>query len=135
MNDETKKKINIYIPILELINDFIVNIISLSIGKGELSDIINNLLEIYEHSKNEELLSYWIKYFEIEEKTFKGYLVSNNRVKGGQIGKYIPKIFSISMSDNIELELINNIIQYFLDKIPIEITKICNHLMNLFIIK
>ena len=50
-------------------------------------------------------------------------MTSKDRVKGAQIGKYISKILSISLQYNIEVELINKIIQYFIDKIPVDISK------------
>ena len=123
-NDETKQKLITYIPILKILNDNIINIISVSNEKDDLPKIVDNLIDIYKYSKNEELISYLIKYIEqIKENIFKGYLVSKDRVKGRQIGKYIAKIICLAIDSNIEKELANNIIQYYIDKIPIEITK------------
>ena len=124
INDKTKQKIIIYIPILKSLNDYIINIIAISKEKKELSFIINNIINIYEYFPNDEFISYLIEYIdEIKENIFKNYLVSKDRIKGKQIGKYISKIISISIDNNINIDLANNIIQYYIDKIPVEISK------------
>ena len=118
------EKIDKYINALKLLNDFVINIISISREKELLPKIINNLLVIFEKSKNKELLNYLLQYIEnIKENIFNNYLVSKDRIKGKEIGKYIAKIICISINNNIEIELGKNIIKYFIDKIPIEITK------------
>ena len=122
--DDTKQKIIKYLPALKNLNDFIINIISVSKEKELLPIICGNLLEIYGSSKNKELLSYLLKYIDqMKENIFKNYLVSKDRIKGGEIGKYIAKIICISINNNIEIELSNKIIKFFIGKIPIEITK------------
>ena len=124
MTDETKQKIIKYTPILKILNDYIMHIISISKEKEEFPSIVNNLTDIYEYSKNEELLSFLIKYFDqIKENIYNNYLVSKDRTKGVQIGKYIAKTIDISINNNLEMDLANNVIKYFMDKIPVEITK------------
>ena len=124
INDKTKQKIMTYIPTLKLLNDFTINIISISKDKEHLQKIVNNLIDIYRISKNDELLSYLIKYIDqIKDNIFKNYLISKDRIKGRQIGNYIAKTICIAINNNIEIDLVNKIIQYYTDKIPVEITK------------
>ena len=51
------------------------------------------------------------------------YMCSRENKKGRMISTYIGKILSSSMNNNTEVELTTKIIQFYLDKIPIEITK------------
>ena len=124
IKDQTNTKIVSYLPTLKILNDFIINIIAVSKEKNDSNKIIQNLIDIYAHAHIEELLKHLINYIEqIKENIYKNYLTSKDRIKGAQIGKYISKILSISLQYNIEVELINKIIQYFIDKIPVDISK------------
>ena len=125
ISDKTGQKINEYISILKIINDFIIHIISFNNSLEEYENIIKNMIEIYETSKSEELLSYLIKDF-IEpnkENLYANYFCNREIKKCRNISTYIRRILSICINNNIENEIALKIIQYYLDKIPVEITK------------
>ena len=125
IEDKTNTKINEYIPILKTFNNYIFNIISLSFYKDELNIIVQNITDIYRHSVPKELLSYLIK--DIIEpkigKIFKNYLVARDRIMGNDISKYVGRIVGCGLDNNIESETCTKIIQFYVDKIPVEITK------------
>ena len=125
LDDKTNTKINTYIPVLKTINDFIINILARSNYKDELNCIIENITNIYQSSIHKELLTYLIKDIiePIKEKLYINYFVSRDRMMGNDIGKYIAKIICCCLSNNIETETSMKIIQFYVDKIPIEITK------------
>ena len=124
INEQTKQKIITYIPTLKLLNDFVINIIAISHEKKDLDKIINNLIDIYTLSPNEELFSYLIEYISsIKENLYQNYLTSKDRIKGSNIGKYISKILSILIQNNFKIDLVYSIIQYFIDRIPVDISK------------
>ncbi len=125
IEDKTNTKINEYIPILKTINDYILNIISLSYYKDELNTIVENITDIYKHSLPKEFLSYLIKDI-IEpkkEKIYTNYLVARDRIMGNDISKYVGRIVCCGLDNNIENELCMKVIQFYVDKIPVEITK------------
>ena len=123
--DKTNTKINIYITVLKTINDFIINILAKSNYKDELNCIIENITDIYQASVHKELLTYLIKDIiePIKEKLYINYFVSRDRIMGNDIGKYIAKIICCCLNNNIEIETAMKIIQFYIDKIPVEITK------------
>ena len=125
LEDKTNTKIDTYIPILKTINDYILNILAISNYKDELNLIITNITDIYNHSANKDLLSYLIKDViePIKEKLYIDYLVSRDRIMGNDIGNYIAKIICCGLNNNIENEISLKIIEFYVDKIPVEITK------------
>ena len=125
LEDKTNTKINTYIPILKTINNFILNILAKSEYKDELNIIIGNITDIYNHSVPKEFISYLIKEIidPIKEKLYINYFVSRDRIMGNDTSKYIGKIICCGLNNNIETELSMKIIQFYIDKIPVEITK------------
>ena len=124
-SDKTGQKINEYIPILKIINDYIIHIISFYNNQEEFETIIQNMIDIYENSIPKELLSFLIKEF-IEpnkDNLFLNFFCNRSLKKGKIISTYIARILSCSINNNIENELSYNIIKFYLDKIPVEITK------------
>ena len=119
------EKINYYIPLLKLINDIILNILSVSDFKEELNFIVDNLTDIYERSASAELITYLIKEI-IEPKLeyiFINYFCTRDNYLGNAFSLYIGKILCTSINNKIEIESSMKIIEYYLNKIPVEITK------------
>ena len=124
-SDKTNQKINEYIPILKAVNDYIIHIFSFYNNLDESNIIIQNVLEICERSIPKELLSYLIKDF-IEtnkDNLYLNYLCNRDNKKGIMISKYIGRIIACCVNNNIENEIAYNIIKFYLDKIPVEITR------------
>ena len=128
ISDKTGNKINEYTPILKTINDYILYIIPFSKITKSFSDrdiIVQNMIDIFECSIPKKLLSYIIKDI-IEpnkENFYNNYFCSRDEYKGKMISTYIGRVLTCSINNNIENELVNCIIQYYLYKIPVEITK------------
>ena len=125
LEDKTNTKINSYINILKTINDFILNILAKSNYNDELNIIVDNIINIYNNSVPKELLSYLIKDIiePLKEKLYANYFVSRNRIMGNDTAKYVGKILCCGLNNNIETEIVMKIIQFYVDKIPVEITK------------
>ena len=123
--DLNNEKINEYIPILKAINDYIIHIVSFSVHE-EFSDyIIFNMISIYEVAIPKDLLTYLIKDI-IEpnkEHFYQNYICSKEYKKGSILSQYIGRIICCCINNDIETELCMKIIQFYLDKIPVEITK------------
>ena len=126
-SDETNQKINEYIPILKTINDYAMHIIPFYNHLDNSDIIIQNLIDIYEYSKPKELLSYLIKdVIEINKDNFYENYFCNREIKKSKfISSYISRILTCCINNDIETELTFKIIQFYLDKIPVEITKHC----------
>ena len=123
--NDSKQKINDYIPILKVINDYIFFVIPFSNFLEEADMIIDNMSDIINLYFPKEFISFVIKEI-IEPKKeifYMEYMCSRENKKGRMISTYIGKILSSSMNNNTEVELTTKIIQFYLDKIPIEITK------------
>ena len=125
LEDKTNTKINTYIPILKTINDYILNILAKSNFKEELNLIVNNITDVYNHSVPKELISYLIKDViePIKEKLYINYFVSRDRIMGNDIATYVAKIICCGLNNNIEIEVSMKIVQFYVDKIPVEITR------------
>ena len=118
-------KIDDYLPVLKVINDYIFFIIPFSNFIDEADMIVEDMSDILSFSVPKEFISSIIKDI-IEPKKeifYSEYFCSHDNKKGKMISTYIGKILSCSMNNNIEIELTTKIIQFYLDKIPIEITK------------
>ena len=128
ISDKVGSKINEYMLILKTINDYILYIIPFSKIVKFFSDrniIVQNMIDIFEYSIPKELLSYIIKDI-IEpnkENFYINYFCSRDDNKGKMISTYIGRVLTCSINNNIENELVNRIIQFYLYKIPVEITK------------
>ena len=87
LEHKTNTKINRYIPILKIINDYILNILAKSNFKDELNLIVNNITDIYNHSIPKELISYLIKDViePIKENLYMNYFVSRDRIMGNDL--------------------------------------------------
>ena len=123
--DKENQKINNYLPILKTIHNFIINILCVSSYIDELKDIIQNVTNIYNHCPSKELLSYIIK-DTIEpnkEKLYENFLTCKVSKLGNSFAEYLGKIICCGINNNIESEISNNLVKFYLDKIPIEITK------------
>ena len=125
IEDKNNTKINTYIPILKTINDYILNILAKSNFKDELNLIVSNITEVYNHSVPKELISYLIKDViePIKEKLYINYFVSRDRIMGNDIAAYVAKIVCCGLNNNIETEVAMKIVQFYVDKIPVEITR------------
>ena len=125
LEDKTNTKINTYIPILKTINDYILNILAKSNFKDELNLIVNNITDVYSYSVPKELISYLIKDViePIKEKLYINYFVSRDRIMGNDIATYVAKIICCGLNNNIETEISMKIVQFYVDKIPVEITR------------
>ena len=125
IEDATNNQINEYIEILKIINCFILQILAKSNYTEELYQIVNHITDIYSHSVPKDLLTYLIKDI-IEQrkvKLYENYFVSKDRTMGDSIAEYIGKILCCGLNNNIETELVMKIIQFYIDKIPVEISK------------
>lgn len=125
IEDKKNKKIDAYIPILKTINDYILNILAKSNFKDELNLIVNNITEVYNHSVPKELISYLIKDViePIKEQLYINYFVSRDRIMGNDIATYVAKVICVGLNNNIETEISMKVIQFYVDKIPVEITR------------
>ena len=125
INDKTGQKINQYIPLLKEISDYIIHIISFYNYLQESDLIIHNIIDILEYSIPKELLSYLIKDIIMNnlDNYYSNYICSREMKKSKVICSYIGKIISVCYNNDIENDLILKIIQFYLDKIPVEITK------------
>ena len=123
--DNTGKKINEYIPVLKAINDYILFIIPFSNNLDHSFMIILDMISIYSYSIPKEYISYLIKDIIEPNKDnfYNNYFTSRDNKKGNTISTYIGNILALGINNNIETELVTKIIQFYLDKIPIEITK------------
>jgi len=112
-----------YEPIIKVINGYIFDIFKFSDYKQDLIEIMDNLCSIIKYMP--KYLSSIIKEFIEPKKEFiyKEYLLSNNKGFGESISYYFGKILSLSININIENETSMNIINYYLDKIPVELSK------------
>ena len=112
-----------YIPIIKLINDYLLNILSISWFKDDLKMITDNLITILKSMPS--MISYLIKDI-IEPKKellLLNYLLSKDAKLGEAFSNYFANILIISIENNIENETSLQIIKYYLDKIPVEISK------------
>ena len=125
IHDKTKQKINEYVPILKTINDYLLFIMSFSKFLDFANRIVIDLTFIYNKFNQKDFISYLVKDIIEPNKDifYYGYFTSSDHIKGNTISEYIGKILACSLNKNIETELVNKIIQFYLDKIPIEITK------------
>ena len=125
IEDQTNNKMNEYTEMIKTINNFILNILAKSNYIDELFTTVNNMTDIYNFYVSKELLTYLIKDIiePMKEKLYNNYFVSKNRIMGNGIANYIGKILCCGLNNGIETELIMKIIQFYLDKIPVEITK------------
>jgi len=123
--DKTGQKINEYLPILKVINDYVFFIIPFTNFLDNADMIIHNMTSIINFTVPKEFISFIVKdIIDPKKDNFYGdYLCSRDNKKGKLISTYIGKILSISINNNIEVELVNKVIQFYLDKIPVEITK------------
>ena len=125
ITDKTNQKINEYVPILKSINDYVLHIFSYFNNLVDTNIIIHNVLDIYEQSVPKELLSYLIKDFieKNKDNLYINYFCNRDNKKGEKISCYIGRIISCCINNSIENETAFNIIKFYLDKIPVEITK------------
>ena len=115
--------VNNYEPIIKIINDYLFEIFKFSDYKYDLIDIINNICFILKSIP--KFVSDIIKEF-IEPKKeiiYKEYFLTNNKGIGEVFSFYFGKILSLSINDNIENEISMKIINYYLDKMPVELSK------------
>ena len=124
--DEIEKDNNIsdkYIPIIKLINDYLFNIFSISWHKDDLKQTIENIVSIIKYMPN--YLSYFIKeiFDPKKEILLQDYLLTKDSKLGEAFSNYFAKILILSIENNIETETVFQIIKYYTDKIPVEISK------------
>ena len=121
---EFKKTISVdYMPIIQIINDYLLNIFSICWNKDYLKNIINNMILIINYIPN--ILHYLVKDI-IEPKKeiiLYDYLLAKDAKLGEAFSIYFGKILSLSLEKNIENETAVKLIDFYLEKIPVEISK------------
>ena len=124
--DEIEKDNNIsekYIPIIKLINDYLFNIFSISWYKDDLKETMENIVSILKYMPNYS--TYFIK--EIFDPKKEILLYDNLLTKDSKLGEafsyYLAKILILGIENDIEIETVFQIIKYYTDKIPVEISK------------
>ena len=112
-----------YIPIIKLFNDYLLTIFSISWYKDRLEDIINNMLSIITHMPT--MLSYLIKdIIELKKEILlHEYFLTKDPQLGEAFSIYFGKILSLCIEENIENETAVKIIDFYMEKIPVEISK------------
>ena len=112
-----------YVPIIKLINDFLFNILSLSWYKDDLKQIIDNLISIIKNITN--ILSYLIKdILEPKKEIFlHDFLLTKDIKLGESMSTYFANILILSIENNIETEASFQLIKFYIDKIPVDISK------------
>ena len=130
ITEEIKKEIekdnNIaekYLPIIKLLNDYLFNILSISWYKEGLKSIIDNMTYILKYMPS--MISYLIKdILEPKKEIFlHDYLLYKDKKLSEAFSNYFAKILIISIENNIENEIALQIINYYMEKIPVEISK------------
>ena len=121
---ETKNAISVnYIPIIQLINDYLLNIFSVCWFKNYLYHIVDNMIFIINKLPN--ILPYLIK--DIIEPKKEIILYDYFLVKDVKLGEafsfYFGKILALSIEKNIESETAVKIIDFYMEKIPVDISK------------
>ena len=122
--DKKREKNDEYLSILETINDYILYILPFLYNLDDLPLLIIDMVYLYKLIIPTELISHIIKDI-IEpnkESFYTDYFISKENKKGNAISSYIGFILALAINNNIETELVNKTIQYYLDKIPVEIT-------------
>ena len=111
-----------YFPILKTINYYLFNIFSISWYKDDLNDIIENLISLLKYTN---FAAYFIKdIFEPKKEIlFHDYLVCKDAKLGKAFSNYLAKILVSSIENNIENETSLQIVNYYMNKIPVEISK------------
>ena len=112
-----------YMPVIKLINDYLFNIFALSWSKDKLKSLVEHLIDIYKFMPN--MISYLVKdIFEPKKEILlKDYLLCKDSKLGEAFSFYLAEILISSIENNIEAEISFNIIKYYLQKIPVEISK------------
>ena len=112
-----------YTPVIKLINDYLFNIFARSWCKDRLLFLVQHLIDVYKFMPN--MISYLVK--EIlepkKEILLRDYLLIKDAKLGEAFSFYFAHILISSIEKNIEAETSFNIINYYLHKIPIEISK------------
>ena len=140
INDKTGQKINQYIPLLKQISDYIIHILSFYnyLQEQDSDSILKNIIDILEYSIPKELLSYLIKDIIMNnlDNFYSNYICSKEMRKSKIICLYIGKIISVCYNNDIENDSVIKIIQFYLNKIPVEITKewLCMEGFNYFVL-
>ena len=116
-----------YESIIQILNYYIFNIFIFSEHKENLKEIINNICFL---GKDMPIfISKFIKEF-IEPKKiiYIEYLLNKDKILVEVLSNYFGIILSISINKNIENETSMKIINYYLDKIPVELSKDLNRM-------
>ena len=124
VKDKITEKIKDYIPIIETINDYVLYILPFSHNLDDLQILIIDMIYFFKMVIPTELISHLIKDI-IEpnkESFYANYFVSKDNKKGNCISSYIGNILALGLNNNIEVELVNKTIDFYLGKIPVEIT-------------
>ena len=122
--DKKIEKINEYINIIETINDYVLYVLPFSYNLDDLQILLIDVIYFFKIVTPTELISHIIKDI-IEpnkESFYTDYFISKDNKKGNCISSYIGNLLAVGLNNNIEVELINKTIQFYLDKIPVEIT-------------
>ena len=112
-----------YLPICKIINDYLFNIFSISYYKEELKSIIDNITSILKHMP--KMVTYLIKEI-IEPKKeilLYDYLLCKDAKLGEAFSNYLAKTLVLSIDNNIENEASLQLIKFYTDKIPVDISK------------
>ena len=112
-----------YLPICKIINDYLFNIFSISYYKEELKSIIDNITSILKHMP--KMVTYLIKEI-IEPKKeilLYDYLLCKDAKLGEAFSNYLAKTLVLSIDNNVENEASLQLIKFYTDKIPVDISK------------
>ena len=112
-----------YMPIVKIINDYLLSIFTISWYKSELKTLIENLTSILNYLPN--FIIYFLKeIFEPKKEIlFHDYLLSKDEKLGQAFSYYLAQILVSSIENNVEKETSLQIIDYYMNKIPVEISK------------
>ena len=112
-----------YLPLCKTINDYLFNIFSISYHKEELKLIIDNINSILKYMP--KMVTYLVKEI-IEPKKeilLYDYLLCKDAKLGEAFSNYIAKTLILSIDNNVENEASLQLIKFYTDKIPVDISK------------
>ena len=112
-----------YLPLCKTINDYLFNIFSISYYKDELKSIIDNITSILKYMP--KMLTYLVKEIMEPKKEIllQDYLLCKDAKLGEAFSNYLAKALTLSIDNNIENETSMQLVKYYTDKIPIDISK------------
>ena len=123
--DKNEEKLKEYIPIYEAINDYILFVFPFCSQFDGIKTIVDDMINLCKKLIPKEFISHIIKDIIEPNKDnfYDNYFISRDNKKGNCVSIYIGNLLALSMDNNIETELVTKIIEFYFDKIPVQITK------------